>query len=322
MRGGVDLLELLDREMRVELRRLELGVIEQGLDHPRVGSVLEHVRRAGVPEEVATARLADVGRVHVVADHLREPVRREGLAQVRQKQGVVALGATEIRAGLLKVLGSPGERSLADGDHPVLPSLAEPHEDKTPVGVQIVELQAAKLHAADSRRVERFHHRAIPKPHRGQDVRLAEHKLGLAGVEDVARKTLLKLRKIEVGGGIRGKQIALAEPFEEGSKRKQSRVLRAEAQLLPALRIAIVVEPTLVAFEDLLGDLGRLREASLLGPEDEAVEVALSVPDCNGGVITDRQPFEVQVAKMGEPERIARVAHFLFRQLVPLRGMA
>jgi len=137
MRGGVDLLELLDREMRVELRRLELGVIEQGLDHPRVGSVLEHVRRAGVPEEVATARLADVGRVHVVADHLGQAVWSEGFPEVGQKKSVVAPGRAEARPSLLEVLVRPGERPLADGNHAVPFPLAQADEDETPLGVEI-----------------------------------------------------------------------------------------------------------------------------------------------------------------------------------------
>ena len=47
----MDLLKLLDREMRVHLSRLELGVSEHGLDHPDIGPVLVHVGGAGVASD-------------------------------------------------------------------------------------------------------------------------------------------------------------------------------------------------------------------------------------------------------------------------------
>jgi len=69
MSGVMDLLKLLDRQVSVDLRRLELGVSKQGLDHPSVGSVLENVRCAGVAEEMAGPRLAMIGGLRVSADH-------------------------------------------------------------------------------------------------------------------------------------------------------------------------------------------------------------------------------------------------------------
>jgi len=50
MRGVVDFLKLLNRDARVDLRRLELGVRKHLLDQSDVGPVLHHVRRAGSAE--------------------------------------------------------------------------------------------------------------------------------------------------------------------------------------------------------------------------------------------------------------------------------
>jgi len=63
----MDLLKLLDRQVSVDLRRLELRVSKQGLDHQSVGTVLENVRRAGVAEEIARPRLAMTGGLRVSA---------------------------------------------------------------------------------------------------------------------------------------------------------------------------------------------------------------------------------------------------------------
>jgi hypothetical protein len=77
MRRGVDLLQLPDRHLGVDLGGRELGVPEHRLDVADVGAVLQHQRRHRVAEQVAGAAFPQVRGVHVVAHHLRQPVRRE-----------------------------------------------------------------------------------------------------------------------------------------------------------------------------------------------------------------------------------------------------
>ena len=79
MGGRVDFLQLTDGHLRVNLRCREVGVSEQLLDESDVGSVLVHERSTGVPEQMARALLADFGGLHVIADKLRQSVRRERL---------------------------------------------------------------------------------------------------------------------------------------------------------------------------------------------------------------------------------------------------
>lgn len=80
-------------------------------------------------------------------------------------------------------------------------------------------------------------------------------------------------------------------PLEEGPHRHEVGELAAEGQGL-AVVLAVVVEPALVAFEQGLGDLGRLRDAAVLAPGDEGAEVMLPARDGVLRVVLDPQPFE------------------------------
>ena len=65
--------------MCVHLRAFQTAVAKQLLDKADVGSVLVHERSAGVPEKMTRSLLADLGGLHVIADKLRQSVRRERL---------------------------------------------------------------------------------------------------------------------------------------------------------------------------------------------------------------------------------------------------
>ena len=78
-----------DRDLRVNLGRLELRVSEHLLDEPDVGAAFKHQRRAGVAEQMAGPGLADLALVDVVADKLGQAVRLEGLPSVGQENRAV-----------------------------------------------------------------------------------------------------------------------------------------------------------------------------------------------------------------------------------------
>lgn len=92
MRGGVHFLQLLDRQMGVNLGGLQLGVPEHGLDEADVCAVFEHQRGGRMPEEVTAAALADVGPLHVLAHQLGQAVRGKGFPQVGQKERLITPG--------------------------------------------------------------------------------------------------------------------------------------------------------------------------------------------------------------------------------------
>lgn len=50
MRRAVDLLKLADRHVRLDLRRLQVGVAEHRLDEADIGAAFQHQRRHGVAE--------------------------------------------------------------------------------------------------------------------------------------------------------------------------------------------------------------------------------------------------------------------------------
>jgi len=60
---GVDLQDALDGHLGVELCGLELRVSEELMDRSDIGPVLEHLRRAGVAENLAGPALLDAGGV-------------------------------------------------------------------------------------------------------------------------------------------------------------------------------------------------------------------------------------------------------------------
>src|SRR5690606_12582451 len=90
-------------------------------------------------------------------------------------------------------------------------------------------------------------------------------------------------------------QVALAKPGEEAAKLRQSSPLRAEAQLPARPRVAVVVQVTLIQFEDLLADLLGPFELALLAPVDEPVDVAPPVVDGALGVVADAKMLDVAV---------------------------
>ena len=81
----------------------------------------------------------------------------------------------------------PGERAVADRDHPVTPTLALRDQQHATGGVDIVEPQSAELAAADPGRVEHLHDRPVTQPDRILDVGAGEHRLDLGVSKDRSR---------------------------------------------------------------------------------------------------------------------------------------
>lgn len=88
MRGGVDLLQLLDGDVRVDLGGGQVGVAQQRLDVADVRPVLQHVRGAGMPKQVRGTRLVDAGEGHVALHFVGQVFGRDRLAVVGNKQRI------------------------------------------------------------------------------------------------------------------------------------------------------------------------------------------------------------------------------------------
>ena len=85
--------QLTDGHLGVYLGCLEPGVAEHLLDEADVGAVFQHVRGAGVPEEVAGTGLLHAGGIELAAHPVADVLRTEALAVAGDEEGV--LGGTQ-----------------------------------------------------------------------------------------------------------------------------------------------------------------------------------------------------------------------------------
>lgn len=172
---------------------LPLTAPEHRLDEPDVGPVVVHQRRHRVAEQVARPTLADPRRIDVATHQERQGVGRHRLAQVIEEQHVLGVVAhDQRRPDLVEVLADPRQGPVADRDHPVLPALALPHDDRAPLLVEVVDVEVGKLRAADVRRVERLQDGPIPDAQRLAHVGLGDDLLGLARRQDVLREAIIR----------------------------------------------------------------------------------------------------------------------------------
>ena len=107
------------------------------LDEADVDSVLQHDRRHRVPKEMARTSLTDVCGVHVVAHHLRQAVRVEGVAGIREEEDAVVGFEHEAGTHLSDVLVDPGDRAIAGRDHAIFLALALAHHDRAALHVEV-----------------------------------------------------------------------------------------------------------------------------------------------------------------------------------------
>ena len=101
MAAGVNLLKLFDADFGVNGRGVELLVAEQLLDEPDVRPVFQHVRRAGVPQDVAAAFALQPGLAQPRRHHARDHVGIERPAVAGQEQRLRARVQAQTRAHVL-----------------------------------------------------------------------------------------------------------------------------------------------------------------------------------------------------------------------------
>ncbi len=75
MRGVVDLAQSVDRDVGVDLRRVQIRMSQERLQGTQVGPVLQHERRRRVAQHVAATGLGDPRSGQVIANHQRQERR-------------------------------------------------------------------------------------------------------------------------------------------------------------------------------------------------------------------------------------------------------
>src|SRR5258706_2028773 len=167
---GVELLEPLARDVRVDLRGRDVRMSEQELHHPQVGAVVDEVRREGVAQHVRRELLARDGARAVAPGEMPERLARHA----RTAGGV----EQDIGAGflsLLQVFRYPVGGDLDDRDQPLLRALAE-RANNVAVEVHLEDLQPDQLRHAQARGVEQLEHRPVAQAEPRGDVRRAEER--------------------------------------------------------------------------------------------------------------------------------------------------
>ena len=81
----IDLLQSLQRNLRVNLCGLDVLVAEDLLDVTDIGSVLVHVRRHAVPQEMARPHFAELRGLDMLPHHPRQMIAADRLAFGREK---------------------------------------------------------------------------------------------------------------------------------------------------------------------------------------------------------------------------------------------
>lgn len=194
----MDVLQQLDANLGVHLRRLQLRVSKQLLDDAHVGPVFEHVRGAGVAQQVAVARPAWVGFFDVLLDEVAEAVGAKPASVAGDEQGLFLGMDREQGAHAAEVAFDPGQRPLADGHDAFLVALAGDVQ-RPPLAVQVAQLQTDQLGAADAGGVKQLQHGAVTHAQGIGDARHGEDGGHLAFAEGVgwqsrekdARQTVL-----------------------------------------------------------------------------------------------------------------------------------
>ena len=80
-------LQLMDADLRVNGRRVEIGVPEQLLDVTDVRAAFEHVRGASVAQQMTTSFARQPGALKVPRHQTSQSVGMEATAKAGQKEG-------------------------------------------------------------------------------------------------------------------------------------------------------------------------------------------------------------------------------------------
>jgi hypothetical protein len=150
MAAGVNFLKLFDADLGVNRGRVKFLMSKQLLDEPDVRPVFQHVRRAGVPQDVAAAFALQPGLGQPRRHHARDHVGIERAAVAGEEQRLRARVQAQTRTHGLQVMLQPVNGARADGHDAIFFSLAQTDMERAPFGVHVGQVKAAKLGAPDA----------------------------------------------------------------------------------------------------------------------------------------------------------------------------
>ena len=292
MRSSLDLLELLDRDARIDLRRAQILVPQHRLDEADIRTVLEHVRRHGMTEQVTGADNIDAGLLEVFLDQASELAAVERLAVVGNEQAIIVCRSAKSIAGFLDVTAEPGGRTIAERQHAVFAALPCSNGDQVPPQVDVIGFEIRQLGPPESGGVEQLHDGPVSKSVRRFDVRLVQDFQNVLDGKDGSRQFLRRLRQFQLGCRVVEQVVLAGKPSEEALHRRQHRLLTVERQRL-AVGFAVVVQMPAISLQHRLSNQIRFRHATVVAPGNEPSDVGVVATVGFSGVAFDVQGLQV-----------------------------
>ena len=304
MTARVSVLQGFDRDMGVNLSRLQFAVTEHRLDVAQVAAVFQKQRGEGVPEEMTRADFADLRFADDLTDLAAEPAGSDALAERVEEEGAFVELMTETRADFHEIFFDPLDRAFADGHIAIFLSLALLDARQTAIVINVAQLEHAKLRSADAGRVKRFEDGAELDPVGCCEVGHVHDRFDFARAEDDFGQAELAPRHLQIARRIVERETFFGQPGEEVGDRLEPVLLRADSQRGAALFFAIVVKVALVIDDDGAGDLAGLSQAERFAKDSEVTQhLGLAVERLRR-VIADAQRFEITPAQVEQALRI------------------
>jgi len=304
MAAGVNFLKLFDADLGVNCRGVEFFMAEQLLDEPDVRPVFQHVRRAGVPQQMARGH-APRHLFDPRGHHARHDIGIERAAVAGQEQRLRARVQGQTRTHGLQVVFEPVNGACADGHDAIFFALAQTHMERAPFSVQVGQFQAAKLGAPDARRVKKFQHRPVADAEGIGHVRHGQQFFDFRQGEHFLGQPLFHPGQFQFAGRIVQDDILSGEPAAKILEDAQAVALRAPAQPLP-VGLGATPEPALVTFQNRARDLPGACQVALRRPRQKNFQGIAPAFQRAFGVVSGRERFKVAVTPQGE--RVGRAA--------------
>src|SRR5437867_7137118 len=125
MKVLVDLPQALTIDVRVDLRRRDVGVAEHHLHGSQVGAALQQMRREGVTQHVRAELAPETDRASVLLEDLPEALPAHPSAPAVEEQRRLRGPTQKTRSGPVEIRADPTGGLAAERDEPLLPALAD-----------------------------------------------------------------------------------------------------------------------------------------------------------------------------------------------------
>src|SRR5581483_9323577 len=156
-------LQMIARNVRVDLGRRDVGVAEHGLDRPQIRAVFQEMRRERMPQRVRRHALLDARREPMLPESFPETLPRHRLTGARHEAVLALPPAQKLRPYFRQIAkkrftGLASERHLAD-----LGAFAL-HDQVISVEVHLMHEQQDQLRHTQTGGVQQLEHGAVAQP--------------------------------------------------------------------------------------------------------------------------------------------------------------